>query len=375
MTNFSDTPPPDAQDAVRAIVHPPDWRNAELRAHFAAANHGVWFLDASDVRCLEAYLLHRRLAARTELPIRVESAGDGNMNLTLRVSLRDRSLILKQGRPWVERYDHIPAPWDRTLIEAEFYAVAASALAVSARLPGLLDVDAGNHVIALEDLGRGGDVASIYGGDRLNTSTVHELLNWLAALPTVDVPSRSRGVLANREMRALNHEHLFRFPLDEHNGLGLDAITPGLGTLARELQQDRRYQSRVTEIGARYLTDGRSLVHGDFFPGSWIRTDDAVRIIDLEFCFLGAREFDYGIMLGHIALARQDEELAERVLAAAVAERLDEALVLGVAGTEIMRRLIGVAQLPLTWGLDAKRSLLRFSRQLVLEPELRLASW
>jgi hypothetical protein len=33
-----------------------------------------------------------------------------------------------------------------------------------------------------------------------------------------------------------------------------------------------------------------------------------------------------------------------------------------------MRRLIGVAQLQLSFGIDRKRSLLRLSRQLVVEP-------
>jgi len=346
-----------------------------IRASFVEANHGVWLLDAGRVNDLEAYLLERRLVGESELPIRVEPAGDGNMNLALRVMLRSRSLILKQGRPWVEKYEHIGAPWDRTLIEGRFYVVASSAPAVSTRLPRLLDLDERNHIIILEDLGREGDVSPIYRGHRLGTTTLHELLDWLAALATIDVPTESRSVFANREMRALNHEHMFAFPLAEHNGLDLNAITPGLGAAAHELQRDHQYSSRVAEIAARYLSDGPSLVHGDFFPGSWIRAEDGVRVIDPEFCFLGSREFDYGIMLGHLALAGEERVLAEVVLAAAIAEGLDETLVLGFAGTEIMRRLIGVAQLPLFCGIDGKRRMLDLSRRLVLSPERRLASW
>lgn len=347
----------------------------DLRATFVETNQDVWLLDAGDANDLEAYLLQRRLAEASEFPIRVEPAGDGNMNLTLRVSCRGRSLILKQGRPWVEKYDHIRAPWDRTLVEARFYAVASSSPAVSARMPRLLDVDEGHHIIALEDLGRGGDSTGIYQGHGLGIATLDELLDWLAALATIDVPGQSRGVLANRDMRALNHEHMFRFPLAEPNGLDLDAITPGLAAAALELQRDRQYTSRVAGIGGEYLSDGPALVHGDFFPGSWIRTDDGVRIIDPEFCFLGLREFDYGILLGHLALARQERALADLVLAAVLHQRLDQALVLGFAGIEIMRRLIGVAQLPLSGGIEGKRRLLDLSRRLVLSGELGLSSW
>ena len=48
-------------------------------------------------------------------------------------------------------------------------------------------------------------------------------------------------------------------------------------------------------------------------------------------------------------------------------------LALGFAGMEIMRRLIGVAQLPLTAELAFKEQLLYLSTQLLLEPQ-RLAS-
>jgi hypothetical protein len=39
-----------------------------------------------------------------------------------------------------------------------------------------------------------------------------------------------------------------------------------------------------------------------------------------------------------------------------------------------MRRLIGVAQLPLSYDIDRKRSLLRLSRRLVVEPHRGLAT-
>jgi phosphatidylserine/phosphatidylglycerophosphate/cardiolipin synthase-like enzyme len=62
-------------------------------------------------------------------------------------------------------------------------------------------------------------------------------------------------------------------------------------------------------------------------------------------------------------------EPAARVVAASVRAHLDGRLMLGFAGVEIMRRLLGVAQLPLAYGLDVKRHLLDLSRSLVLTPE------
>ena len=337
---------------------------------------GALLLDPSDGGALERYLLAKGLAAATELPVRVEPAGAGNMNLTLRIRLRGRTFILKQGRPWVEKYNHIPAPWTRTLIEGRFYEEVAGHPRVAGLMPRLLYLDSPNHVLVIEDLGVQGDLSSVYAGGPLSLQTVDALLEWLAALAGV-CPSSAAAEedLSNIAMRKLNHEHLFDLPLREPNGLNLDVITPGLAQAASDLKNDGRYRSRVAHLGDRYLADGPRLAHGDFFPGSWIPTGESVRIIDPEFCFLGCREFDYGTMVGHLGLARQSRTLAERVLGAAADEGLDRCRILGFAGAEIMRRLIGVAQLPLAYGLEEKRRLLAVSRELVCDETGRLATW
>jgi 5-methylthioribose kinase len=132
---------------------------------------------------------------------------------------------------------------------------------------------------------------------------------------------------------------------------------------------DRLYVDAVTALGRRYLADGDTLVHGDYFPGSWLRSADGVRIIDPEFCFLGDGEFDYGILVAHLMLASCDAAAIAFVKSAIDARRLDAELVAGYAGVEIMRRLIGVAQLPIAFGIDRKRALLSLSRRLVVEPD------
>lgn len=346
-----------------------------LRARFAETHPGVVLLDPHDRAGIEGYLLERGLARRSELPARIESAGSGNMNLTLRVTLAGRSLILKQGRPWVEKYDHIEAPWGRTLIEGGFYEAVRDVRAVSGRMPEILDLDPPHNVLALSDAGSRGDFTSIYQDGAISAATVDELLDWLRALGSVTIPNDRKDGFTNRAMRALNHEHIFRLPLARENGLDLDQITEGLAQAAEDLKADEAYTARVHALGSRYLEDGAWLVHGDYFPGSWMKAADGVRVIDPEFCFLGGREFDYGVMLAHLALARTSVDPAQRVLEAARREDLDSALVLNFAGVEVMRRLIGVAQLSLPHDLDAKRRLLEVSRSFVLTPEEELSCW
>ena len=336
----------------------------------AGSTDEPWLLNASDRAEVERYLVSQGILTPDAMPIAIARAGAGNMNLVLRVTTQGGgSFILKQGRPWVEKYAHIPAPFERTIVEAAFYSAVRSEPGVARRMPSVFHVDAHNHVLLLEDVGAGGDFTSIYGDGAMTSASLATLLEWLQQLSRISVPADARAVFSNRAMRALNHEHMFVFPLRDSNGLDLDGITAGLAEEARLLATDRAYVDAVGELGLEYLSDGVTLVHGDYFPGSWLKAEDGPRVIDPEFCFLGDPEFDCGILAAHLMMAQCGPDVLELVMASVTERRLNLSWVAAYAGVEIMRRLIGVAQLPLSFGIDRKRALLRLSRQLVVEPD------
>jgi 5-methylthioribose kinase len=234
-------------------------------------------------------------------------------------------------------------------------------------MPALLDADPVSGILVLEDLGAAQDFTSLYRGVHLTDRELEALVNYAVELhPPLEAPD---PIFSNRDMRALNHEHIFRFPLEPDNGLDLDRITFGLGASARSLQNDKDYVARVRRLGDSYLEDGPSLVHGDYFPGSWLTTPAGIRVIDPEFCFLGSPAFDIGVMLAHLHLSDQPPNLIHRLVDLYRSRtRVGSdflALTHRYAGVEIMRRLIGVAQLPLNIGLRRKQELLDLSRRLV----------
>ena len=329
------------------------------------ANYTLLHIDRPEE--LAAYAHARGWLLPAESVCALGRAGEGNMNLTLRVQTAERSFILKQARPWVEKYPAIPAPEERVLVEAAFYRAVAGCPLVAERMPGFLGWDEENFVAAFEDLGETADCTDLYNDGEAAFASLPGLCQWLAALhqAAFDEPTRAR--MENRAMRQLNHEHLYCFPLRPDNGLDLDAITPGLTRAARALQGDAAYCNAIAELGALYLENGPCLLHGDFYPGSWVRAGESVWIIDPEFCFFGPPEFDVGILVGHLLLAGRPLELAQSVFAHYGADpSLSRSLALRFAGMEIMRRLIGVAQLPLAADLSRKEALLATSRELVL---------
>jgi 5-methylthioribose kinase len=167
-------------------------------------------------------------------------------------------------------------------------------------------------------------------------------------------------------MRQLNHQHIFEIPLAADNGLDLEQLETGLTAAATKLRHDSRYRELVRTTGERYLSSGSVLLHGDFFPGSWLRSDTGIYVIDPEFCFFGDPEFDLACAVAHLRLAQQPRQHAE-VFLQAYSDRsentlIDSSRLASYAAAEVMRRLVGVAQLPLQTSDGQRAEMLERSR-------------
>lgn len=296
--------------------------------------------------------------------ISVTLAGSGNMNLVERVTLDNQAtVILKRARGWVEKYPDIAAPIERAEVEAAFYSAVAASAAGRA-MPSHLGFSKEFAANLIADLGEGTDGMSAYAGQRISDDALDAIADWMLALHGLEGPFDD--ILTNTAMRSLNAFHIFDYPLDLNNDLDLDAITPGLQVLADELKQDESFAAAVHAVGRRYLgSEAGVLLHGDLYPGSWLTTKEGLFVIDPEFCWVGPREWDVGVLVAHLRLSGQPEKSKERLIKRYGAS-LDHRLLDQIVGMEIMRRLIGVAQLPLQIGLEDKAMMLADARDLVL---------
>lgn len=330
---------------------------------------GFPWLSLDDLGSVESFLRSRGWITAGEHVCQCEKPGDGNMNLTMRVTTEQRTLIVKQARPWVEKYDHISAPWDRIQYECRFYERIASIPSVAARMPQLLGTDMGARVLALEDLVDARSLASLYSGELLTDDEIQQLAGYLSSLHEATRGPADPG-FENREMRQLNHQHVFEIPLAEKNGIDLEHLEHGLSVAAAHLQNDATYRGLVRYVGDRYLSAGPVLVHGDYFPGSWLRTGKGVFVIDPEFCFYGDPEFDLGGTIAHFRLAQQPREHARAFLRTYSEHSgriaIQSSLLTSFAAVEVMRRLIGVAQLPLPVSGAQRAHLLDQSRRAMI---------
>jgi 5-methylthioribose kinase len=290
----------------------------------------------------------------------VVSAGEGNMNVVLRITTDQRSFILKQSRPYVQKYPDIPAPIERIDVEAQFYH-ALSKSDVSQHLPSVMNYAPQEYLLMLSDLGAIVDMTSIYHAREIKDSYVEQLVRIAHQChQSQDVA----GFPENMELRKLNHQHIFLLPFDGDNGFSLDDVQVGLQELAKPYQGNIALKSVIAEMGEHYLSQGDVLVHGDYYPGSWMRSDEELYVLDPEFAHLGQAEFDLGVMTAHLIMATHDIDYRSKVIEAYPNE-IDQLLLSRYAGIEIMRRLIGLAQLPISRILEEKKVLMGIALNLM----------
>ena len=287
----------------------------------------------------------------------ISIAGDGNMNLALRVTTDQRSVIVKQSRPWVEKYPGIAAPEERILSEINFYRHVSNSSDVRAAMPSVLAANPAQRIMVLEDLGMASDYASLYRSD-VGSAEVDDVfeqaIGWVTLLHGCPIdPTESVGC---KPLCELNHRHMFAIPLFDPPAIELDLICEGLTAVSRDLCADTQVKQAMASLGEIYLKDGGGkLLHGDYYPGSWLKTESGFRVIDPEFCFAGPQEFDLGVLAAHWIFCggKADATTIDRVCQANAGEVSHE-LVKGFAGAELVRRLIGVAQLPLAADLNRR---------------------
>ncbi len=275
--------------------------------------------------------------------------GEGNMNFVLRGRQSDGgSLIYKQAPPYVAKFPDIPAPLSRAALELEFYE-AVTGTPAGGGMPTLVGAQAETQMLVVEDLGEARDFSFLYEQAHADDAATHEviqsLLHWLSDLHeiVVDTPA----VFANQEMRTLNHTHVFDLPFQA------EPVVELTGELSR-LKSERFTATVIAqahELGERYLGTANDpvLLHGDFYPGSWLTDSSRWAVIDPEFAFVGPREFDLGVCQAHLRFAGFTEEVIQSLFRA-YRHPYDADLAQRFAAVEVLRRIFGVAQLPLTAG-------------------------
>ncbi len=319
------------------------------------------FSEDSSFSSLENYLTNKHWIEEKEHITKITKAGEGNMNVVLRVTTSTRTIIIKQSRPYVQKYKDIPAPIERIAVEKSFYEAIGTG-AIKENIPTIIGFDPESYILMMEDLGNCDDMSFIYHQRTISNYQFEKLIEISYQIHNTATPI---DFPANMKMRELNHQHIFVLPFLTENGFSLDDIQIGLQELSMPFKENENLKKQMTQIGEKYLSKGNTLLHGDYYPGSWMSKNNHLYVIDPEFGFIGFPEFDLGVMAAHLIIATHDPSYIEKIIKT-YPKYIDIELYKKIAGIEIMRRLIGLAQLPLSRTLAEKEQLLLMSKNMIL---------
>ena len=117
------------------------------------------------------------------------------------------------------------------------------------------------------------------------------LCRWLVAAIVAAVIA-TPGVVCAQVVVVANGSPITELDIQQRTKLIITSAhkPPTRQEVINELIDDRVYCQTVACAGRIYLseTDTDPLVHGDYFPGSWLHAGAGIRVIDPEFCFLAA---------------------------------------------------------------------------------------
>lgn len=320
------------------------------------------YIQAIGIQNIDQYLFEQGILNHNEQIQDISVPGEGNMNLVLRLKTnQNRSIILKKSFKYVKKYPQVKAPINRLSKEFTFYDTITLK---NNYFPHILGFDNTKHILLQSDLGETKDYSAIYQSHQLNETEINQIFDFLLELHQAEQPAH----FENKEMQQLNHEHIFVIPFLKDNGIDLNQFSLGLQEFSQDFKSNIRLPIKAKALGNIYLSKGDYLLHGDYYPGSWLQTKNGFKVIDPEFCFFGPVEFDLGVCIAHLKMAEIDYQAIEQGLARYMQEiEIDKTLLRNFIGVEIIRRLLGVAQLPITLSLQGKIELLEEAKKMMME--------
>ncbi len=343
---------------------------------------------SSDSDVIDFARQHSNLFTAAE-PLQVEEIGDGNINFVYRVSGATNSLIIKQALPYIRIIgEGWPLSQDRVRIEAE--ALQREAKYCPDLVPEVYSYDVEQCAIVMEDIGAFENLRiALVQRKRLPLLAEH-LGRFLADtlfytsdlyLDTYEKKELVKGFI-NPDLCKISEELFFWDPYCDHERNSINRL---IRPEAEQLWQDSALKLEVARLKVKFLNQSEALLHGDLHAGSVFANASGTKIIDPEFAYVGPAGFDIGSIIGNYLLniagqANQSGDKADRsdyqqwlldgmqtlwqtfeqrFRAHMSAETRDPSLqlseyadwyiaelladTLGYAGTEIIRRTIGLA--------------------------------
>lgn len=234
-----------------------------------------------------------------------EEIGDGNLNYVFRLKDQSgKSIILKQALPYAKVVgESWPLTLKRAYIEAR--ALQKHGEIVPTLVPKVLHIDEVLAVTVMEDLShlhiaRKGLANGIY-YPKLAASLATYLAKTLYGTSDFGLhpfeKKQLQAEFSNPELCKITEDLIFT---DPYYDTDTNDFEDALADDVRQLWQNDALKLEVAKIKYSFLTEGEALLHGDLHTGSVFASEDEIKVIDPEFAFYGPIGFDVGQVIANI---------------------------------------------------------------------------
>lgn len=249
----------------------------------------------------------------------VSEIGDGNINFVYRIAAANGpSVIVKQALPYVRIIgEGWPLSQDRVRIEAESLLIAGKYC--PDLVPHVYHFDAELCAIVMEDIGAQENLRHLLVERRRLPLLGEHLGRFLAStlfytsdfyLDAYEKKEQVRGFI-NPDLCKITEDLFFMDPYCDHER---NNINDFVREQAEALWDDEVLKREVAKLKARFLSQPEVLLHGDLHSGSVFASDTGTKVIDPEFAFCGPAAFDVGSIIGNLFLnfAGQSQQTGEQ---------------------------------------------------------------
>jgi len=339
-----------------------------------------------------------------------EEIGDGNLNYVFRVTdeRTGKAVIVKQAGVELRISAEMKVSTDRNRIESEILVLQEK------YAPGLVPTIYGYDTVmcacVMEDLSDHELMRYALMKHKIFPRFADDITTYMVntLLTTTDVAMEHKAKKAlvksfiNPELCEITEDLVLMEPYNDLNHRNL-VFPPNAEFVKKELYEDRNLHLKVANLKFNFMNNAQALIHGDLHTGSIFVKEDSTRVFDPEFAFFGPIGYDVGNVIANLIFAwdhgvaygadafcgwvlKTIEETAdlfrEKFLAAydqrvtepmAKVEGFKEQYLSSVladtasyAGTELIRRTVGMAQVKDVTSIEDKAKRMHAERVNIL---------
>ncbi|MDP2791787.1 MAG: S-methyl-5-thioribose kinase [Rectinemataceae bacterium] len=248
-----------------------------------------------------------RFAASKRLE--AKEIGDGNINFIFRVrDLESGDSVIVKHADADTRSGSRTLGFDRNRIEAEILKMEGQL--APGLVPEVYDYDPVMACLSMEDLSDHVILRYELIRHKIFPRLAEDISDFMAKtlVPTLDMvmdPARKKELVkryTNPPLCAITEQLVYTEPYTNKPGR-TKVFPPNAAFAERELFSDTNLHLEVAKLKYAFMNDAQALIHGDLHSGSIFVKEDSTKVIDPEFAYFGPIGYDVGNVIGNFCFA------------------------------------------------------------------------